>query len=245
MFEASHLQHQLVSGYIQIVSDGYSLPAFWSHPEVGGPFPGLVLLHDYWGLTPHIRAQVRRFAEQGYYVIAPDLFDGLVADTVPQAQALVQHIGETMRPRVTAALRALKTHHRCNGKIGLVGWGIGGRLALQTAVLRDDLRALVTFYGQPDSTLAELRLLNCPFLAIFAEQDADIPPEAVERLRQMLGEVGAAHEVIAYPEAERGFFDDSRPDFHAAAAQDAWNRTMDFLNQHLDVPQATEQGPVY
>ena len=52
MFEASHLQYNIVSGYIQIVSDGHYLPAYWSHPEVGGPFPGLVMLHDQWGMTP-------------------------------------------------------------------------------------------------------------------------------------------------------------------------------------------------
>ena len=85
MFEASHLQYNIVSGYIQIVSDGHHLPAFWAHPEMGGPFPGLVMLHDRWGLTAHIRAQARRFAEQGYYVIAPDLFKRQTAHTDQQA----------------------------------------------------------------------------------------------------------------------------------------------------------------
>ena len=116
MFEASHLQHNIVSGFIQIVSDGHQLPAFWAHPELGGPFPGLVMLHDRWGMTPHIRAQARRFAEQGYYVIAPDLFNRRTASTLPQADALLAQVGEAALPHVITALNALKTHHKCDGK---------------------------------------------------------------------------------------------------------------------------------
>jgi carboxymethylenebutenolidase len=129
MFEASHLQHNIVSGYIQIVSDGHYLPAFWAHPDLGGPFPGLVLIHDYWGMTPHIRTQARRFAELGYYVIAPDLFDRQVATSLTQAHALVEQVGETALSHVTTALHALETHLKCNGKIGVIGWGLGGQLA--------------------------------------------------------------------------------------------------------------------
>ena len=126
MFEASHLQYSIVSGFIQIVSDGHHLPAFWAHPELGGPFPGLVMLHDHWGLTSHIRTQARRFAEQGYYVIAPDLFNRQMATSPEEAQALIDQVGEVALSHVKAAISALLTHHRCNSKIGLIGWGMGG-----------------------------------------------------------------------------------------------------------------------
>jgi len=236
MFEARRLQHHIVSGYIQIVSDGHYLPAFWSHPDLGGPFPGLVLLHEYWGLTPHVRSQARRFAEMGYYVIAPDLFNGQTADTEIQAQALMNQVGETMVSHSAAALHALKSHNRCNSKIGLVGWGMGAQVALRTALVRDDLRALVLFYGLPEQVMmAELRMMACPMLAFFAAQDPDIPSEMVAKLRETVQQVNNDNEVVVYPDVSRGFFDDSRPSFHPVAASDAWNRALEFLNTRLEV----------
>jgi len=244
MFEASHLQHNIVSGYIQIVSGGHTLPAFWSHPDEGGTFPGLVMLHDGWGLTPSIRSQARRFAEQGYYVVAPDLFNRQVAESPVQTQALIAQAGEVALAQVNVALRALRTHHKCNAKIGLIGWGWGGQLALQAAVFHDDLRALVVFYRLPDDLPpAELRLVSGPLLAIFGAQDPASPPEAVERLRQALAGAGIAGQVIAYPDAGHDFFDDSRPAFVPGAAHDAWKNVLKFLNEHLEVPPRAAPGP--
>jgi carboxymethylenebutenolidase len=237
MFEASHLQYSIVSGYIQIVSDGHYLPAFWSHPELGGPFPGLVMLHDQWGLTPHVRSQARRFAEQGYYVIAPDLFNRQIAMSPEQAQVLIDQVGEAALSHVKAAVHALLTHHKCNGKIGLIGWGIGGKLALQTATYREDLCAVVMFYSLPDEvTPAELRILDEPVLAIFGEQDPGSPAEKIDRWREILAASALGHEIVVYPAARRDFFDDSRATFNADAAEDAWKRALAFFDQHLDMP---------
>jgi carboxymethylenebutenolidase len=237
MFEASHVQYNIVSGYIQIVSNGQYLPAFWSHPELGGPFPGLVLLHDHWGLTAHIRSEARRFAQEGYYVIAPDLFNRQVATSLAQAQLLVEQVGAAALSYAEAALQVLKTHHNCNGKIGLIGWGLGAQLALRAAVTRDDLRALVIFYevaGDVEPDL--LRALHCPLLAIFAGQDPASPAATVDRLRGTLDESEQAHEVVVYPGVGRDFFDDSCASFDAEAATNAWQRALEFLNAHLDVP---------
>jgi carboxymethylenebutenolidase len=236
MFEASRLQHSIVSGYIQIVSSGHHLPAFWAHPDLGGPFPGLVILHDYWGLTAHIRSQARRFAEMGYYVIAPDLFNRQTFAAPADAQALIDQIGEAAQAHVTAALNALITHNRCNAKVAVVGWGLGGEFALRTALVRDDLRAVVTFYGLPDDFKpAEWLMLECPVLVLLGGQDSAIPPAVVENLRQTLARSGVPHELVVYPDAGRGFFDDSRPTFHSEAAVDAWHRALDLLNRQLDV----------
>jgi carboxymethylenebutenolidase len=236
MFESDHVQHNIVSGYIQIVSNGHYLPAFWSHPELGGPFPGLVLLHDQWGLTAHVRSEASRLAQEGYYVIAPDLFNRQVATSPAEAQALVDRVGAAAQAHVAAALHVLRTHHNCNGKVGLIGWGLGAQLALRTAVAREDLRALVIFYELagdvgPDALLT----LHCPLLAIFAGQDPASPAWTVNWLRQVLDGSGTAHEVIVYPGVGHDFFDDTRASFDAEAAADAWRRALGFLNAHLDV----------
>ncbi len=245
MFEASHLQYSIVSGFIQIVSDGHHLPAFWAHPELGGPFPGLVMLHDHWGLTSHIRTQARRFAEQGYYVIAPDLFNRQTATSPEEAQALIDQVGEVALSHVKAAISALLTHHRCNSKIGLIGWGMGGELVLRTAVYREDLSGIVLFYSLPDEvSSAELRMLDEPVLAIFGEADPGCPAEKIEWLRQLLAGSAMSHEIVVYPEAGRDFFDDSRVTFNADAAEDAWKRALAFLDQHLDVPPRRSEHPM-
>jgi carboxymethylenebutenolidase len=237
MFEASHLQYSIVSGYIQIVSDGHQLPAFWAHPELGGPFPGLVMLHDHWGVTAHLRTQARRFAEQGYYVIVPDLFKRQIATTPEQARTLIDQLGEAALAHVRAAIHALLTHHKCNSKIGLVGWGMGGKLALQTATYRDDLSGVVTFSSLPEGvSAAELRMLDEAVLAIFGEKDAACPPERVEQMQRILSGSKLPHEVVIYPGADRDFFDDSRPAFNLDAAENAWKRALAFLDDHLDVP---------
>jgi carboxymethylenebutenolidase len=141
---------------------------------------------------------------------------------------------------VAAALHVLKTHHNCNGKVGLIGWGLGGQLALRTAATHEDLRALVTFYALASDVGPDA--LRCPLLAIFAGQDPASPAEAIDRLRQVLDESGMAHEVVAYPGVGRDFFDDSRASFDEEAAADAWRRALAFLNVHLDVsPQETDE----
>jgi carboxymethylenebutenolidase len=245
MFEASHLQYSIVSGFIQIVSAGHYLPAFWAHPEIGGPFPGLVMLHDQWGLTPHIRIQARRFAEQGYYVITPDLFNRQIAQSPEQARALIDQLGVAALSHVTATINALLTHHRTNGKLGLIGWGLGGQLALKTAVYREDLQGVVTFYDLPDEVMpAELRMLNEPLLAIFGELDPASPAAKIERLRETLAGSEMKHEIVVYPAVGQDFFDDSRETFNADAALDAWNRALSFFDEHLEVPPRVSTKPI-
>ncbi|MBN1562297.1 MAG: dienelactone hydrolase family protein [Anaerolineae bacterium] len=250
MFEAHHLQHNITSGYIRIISSGYQLPAFWAHPELGGPFPGLVILHDQWGLTRHVRTQARRFAEQGYYVIAPDLFSEQTANSEQTAKILIHQLGEAALSHVTTALNALHTHHKCNSTIGAIGWGMGGYLALRAAVYQEILRAVVTFYCLPKEaiTLAELRMISDPMLAIFGAEDELCPLAEINALRTTLDSIHVDHEVIVYEAVGREFFNDSREGFHAETAECAWNKALAFLNLHLtddtaDPPDSGEFRP--
>jgi carboxymethylenebutenolidase len=243
MFEASHLQYNIVSGNISIVSDGHQLPAFWAHPELGGPFPGLVLLHDAWGVTAHIRAQARRFAEQGYYVIAPDLFNRQGFDSVAEAQERMAHMGGVAHAYLVAALNALRTHHKCNGTMGIIGWGISGELALRAAILRDDLGAVVTFYAVPqDVTPAELRMMTTPLLVIIGGADPGTPRDQVQALGDVLASVSTEHGVVIFEGSGRDFFNDARAEFNPEAAEGAWTRALGFLNSHLQESDSAESA---
>jgi carboxymethylenebutenolidase len=234
MYETRRVQHQITSGFINIVADSHYLPAFWAHPELGGPFPGLVLIHEWWGLTAHFRTQVRRFAELGFYVIAPDLFDGQTANTVEQASILRQQLGEAGLPRVSAALRALETHHRCNGQMGIVGWQLGGELAFHAAIHRTDLKAVVAFYARPDDYLVMLPADETPILALYGENDPTVNPEMIEKVREALAKSPGQGQVIVYPGATTGFFNEELPTYDPQAAADAWHTMLDFLYDHLE-----------
>ncbi len=234
MFETRRVQHRTTSGFISIVADSHYLPAFWAHPDIGGPFPGLVLIHEWWGLTAHMRTQVRRFAEQGFYVIAPDLFDGRIARTADEGLALQQQLGEAGPPRVSAALRALETHNRFNGKIGVVGWQMGGELAYHAAMHRTDLHAVVVFYAKPDDYLTMMIADETPILAFYGDPDTTATPEMIERVRDLLARSPGKGQMIVYPGASTGFFNDELPTYHPQAAADAWQKMLDFLSEHLE-----------
>jgi carboxymethylenebutenolidase len=235
MLRNNLVQRRITSGFINVVADEHYIPAFWAHPEIGGTFPGLVLIHEWWGMTSHMRTQVRRFAELGFYVIAPDLFNGRTASNADEALALQQELGEAGPPLISAAIRALETHHRVNGKIGMVGWHLGGQLALHAAMHRTDLRAVATFYARPDDYLTIMPADETPLLMFYGERDETCPPEMLDKVRTALQKSPGKGEVVVYPGATTGFFNDDLPTYNQEAAHDAWEKLLDFLTEKLDI----------
>ncbi len=237
MYETRLIQHQITSGFINVVADDHYLPAFWAHPAIGGVFPGLVLIHGWWGLTSHIRTQVRRFAELGFYVIAPDLFDGQVTATDAQGLIFQQQLGEAGPAKVNAAIGALETHNRVNGKMGVVGWQMGGELAYHAAFHRTDLKAAIVFEGKPDEYLTLMPANETPVLAFYGGHEPTVLPKVIEQVRKALAKSPGKGEVVVYPDASSGFFDDEMPTYQAEAAADAWGKLLDFLCDHMDIDQ--------
>lgn len=237
MPEAHHLQHRITSGYIQIVADQKYMPAFWAHPIVGGPFPGLVLLHDDRGLSAHTRDLVMRFAQTGYYVVAPDLFEGQHPMTDAEANALEKQYLPTGAEKVAASLGALESHHKCNKKMALIGWDYGGTLAYDVAFTRPDVMATVSFYGDPVPYLGRFSEAKHPIMAIFGEAD-EIWQEHERKLRTELIRTALPHEVIVYSDAQHNFYNDGLSNYDADAASDAWVQTLAFLETHQGKPPA-------
>ena len=95
VYEPSHVEYGITNGHIQVVAeDGSSIPAYWAHPVMGRLFPAVALVHDWWGITPTIRRMAHLFAQSGYYVIVPDLFEGHIATTPQEAMELVMSLDD-------------------------------------------------------------------------------------------------------------------------------------------------------
>lgn len=229
------IEYPVNSGFIQIVAAGHMLPAFWAHPDTGGTYPGIALLHDHWGLTAQTRHTVHRLAQAGYYVIAPSLFDGQQAETPAHAAQLADHLGEAGPPYAAAAIGALQTHNHCNGDVAVLGFGMGGTLAYHMAAHRDDIKAVITLNGQSARYKLLLATDDTPLLEFFGGQ-AGILDEAALAQRQQQAAAQPDRTIIIYPQVGRHFTDETQPDYDATAADDAWKKFMNFLGRTLDRP---------
>jgi carboxymethylenebutenolidase len=245
MPDSHHLQHHISSGFIRVVTDVQTyVPAFWAHPVHGGPFPGLVLLHDDWGLQAVARATAHRLAESGYYVIVPDLFEGNRADAQIQADALEARYKPSAPPKVNAGLEALRTHPRCNRKIALVGWDLGADIGLRLALEHDDIMAAVLMSGDPGPFLGQLDQLQCPVMAILGGLDP--LSRHAEPFRAELAATDARHQVVQYPNAHHAFYNHVSPEYNPDISELAFETLLQFLEEHQGKPPApTRAKPGY
>jgi carboxymethylenebutenolidase len=238
-YNPDHVEYEVTSGHIQIaLEDGTTLPAYWSHPIIGGKFPGIALIHDWWGITSVIRHMTTLFAQVGHYVIVPDLFEGKVATTHAEALALLDTLGSAGYKRVDMALTALETHRYCNGDVAAVGIGMGGSLAFEAAIVRPNLEAAVSFGGFPQRYLGHFKRARAPILAFYGSHDAFISTALIEKLRAELAAltVQPPHEVVILEGAGHDLFNEDLPEQQKAYGREAWQRTLDFMDEVLQGP---------
>ena len=242
VYEPSHVEYGITNGHIQIVDgSGASIPAYWAHPNIGRLFPAVALLHDWWGITPTIRRMAHLFAQSGYYVIVPDLFEGRVATSPEEAMELVRRLGDKGYPRIDAALSALEHHHNTNSDVAAVGVGMGGSLAFEAAIVRKDLEAAVSFYGFPQRYFGRFARATTPILALYGDHEPHITPETIARLRAELAQSDQklSHEVRVLPNTARDFFMDDANAANQESSRQAFNVTFAFLEKYLKGPSRT------
>lgn len=205
-------------------------------PAGKGPWPGLIVIQEWWGLDAQTISIADRFAGVGYLAFAPDLYHGDVArlgdgDT---AMRLVQTYGPGAPADLEAVYDGLAGHPDCTGKVGSVGFCFGGRMSLELGIRRP-VAALCTFYGGGmQQTFDRLGSLACPVLGLFGDKDVSIPAGTIQEFDQRLGEVGVQHEVVVYPDSGHAFFRDTDPAvYKVEASRDAWGRVTRFFTQHL------------
>jgi len=221
------------------VSDSTVMQAHIARPAGEAPRPGLIVLQEAFGVNRHIRDVARRFAEQGYCAIAPELFHrtappgfegdyGDFPSVMPHVNAVVE---KTAEPDLRAAFDWLQAQPLVRrDEISCLGFCMGGRLAfLANAVL--PLRAAVSYYGGGIAAqfLDRAPALRAPILFFWGEKDKHIPPEQRRQITDALKQHGKTFVNVEFSDADHGFFCDQRASYHAAAARQSWALTLEFL----------------
>ncbi len=201
-------------------------------PAGKGPFPAIVVIHEWWGLNDWVKEQASKLADQGYVALAVDLYRGKVADTPDLAHELMRGLAEDRAARdLRAAVTFLGAQSNVKkDRIGSIGWCMGGGYSLQAALLEPDLAATVINYGHLATEPENLKKINAPILGIFGGQDRGIPVDDVRKFEAALKQLGKKVEIVVYPDAGHAFENpDNKAGYRADDAADAWQRTVKFL----------------
>lgn len=216
-------------------SGGGTTPGYLAMPEAEQA-PSVIVLQEWWGLVPHIKGVADRFAEAGFVALAPDLYHGAQTKSPDAAGKLMMTLDiERAERDLRGAVKYLRGHERvAGGAVGTVGFCMGGVLSLFAAASNPQVRACVIFYGIHPKVNPPLENLQAPVLGLYAERDSHVPPAAVHDLEEKLKALGKSAEMHIYKGVDHAFFNDERPEvYDAAAAEDAWRRTVDFFRKHL------------
>ena len=205
-------------------------------PEGKGPFPALVVIHEWWGLNDWVKEEAAKLADQGYVALAIDLYRGKVAATPDDAHQIMRGVPEDRANRdLLAATTFLASQKNVDDKrIGSIGWCMGGGYSLNLAVADPNLKAAVINYGHLASDDATLKKIDAAILGIFGGQDKGIPPADVKKFESQLKAMGKTADIHIFPDAGHAFENpNNKAGYRADDAAEAWKLTVAFLAKYL------------
>ena len=205
-------------------------------PAGKGPFPALIVIHEWWGLNDWVKDQASKLSDQGYVTLAVDLYRGKVATTPDMAHEIMRGVPEDRAKRdLHAAFQFLAAQSNVRkDRIGSIGWCMGGGYSLDVALQEPTLAATVINYGHLATDVEALKKINAPILGLFGAQDHGITPDDVKKFGATLDQLGKKVDVNIYPDAGHGFENPNNKDgYRATDAEDAWQLTVDFLGSTL------------
>lgn len=217
--------------------DGQKISGYLARPKKArGKLPGLIVIHEWWGLNDNVREEARRLAAEGYVTLAVDLYGGKTATEVKAAMGLSKGLTDNPGSAEDNLRQAYRYLSKTVGapRIGTIGWCLGGRWSLRTAILLPkDVDATVIYYGAVNVPEAELATLQMPILGLFGSKDPVIPLATVQAFEETMKRLGKDVDVHVYEGAQHAFANPSGTSYQAAAAEDGWRRTTAFLKSHL------------
>jgi carboxymethylenebutenolidase len=231
--------------------------AYIAAPEDGEKHPGLILIHEVWGLNEHIKDVANRLAEEGYNVLAPDLISqtginekidkSIMKDIMnPEKRDEAQKkLRAAMAPiqspefakitidKMKACVDYLLANEKISDKVAVLGFCFGGTYSYALATSDKRIKAVVPFYGHAPEPLDKIKDISCPILAFYGEKDKALVDRLPE-LEKKMQEYHKNFEYHVYPNTGHAFFNNTNPTtYNKEAAEDSWKRTLDFLNKYL------------
>jgi carboxymethylenebutenolidase len=205
-------------------------------PQGKGPFPALVVIHEWWGLNDWVKEEASKLADQGYVALAIDLYRGKVAATPEEAHEIMRGVPDDRANRdLLAATTYLGSQASVDPKrIGSIGWCMGGGYSLNLAVADPKLKVAVINYGHLASDDTTLKKINADILGIFGGQDKGIPPADVRKFESQMKTLGKTADIHIFPDAGHAFENpNNKMGYRADDAAQAWKLTTDFLAKYL------------
>ena len=196
--------------------------------------PGVLVIQEWWGLVGHIKNVCDRFAAEGFAALAPDMYHGQTASEPDGAGKLFMALNIGQAEKDLRGAATYLTQHSSTAKLGVVGFCMGGQLALFAGTLNPSVGAVVNFYGIHPNVKPDYTRLSGPVLGLFAEKDGFVTPQVAKDTDAAIRKAGKQSEIHVYPDVDHGFFNDERPDVHnRTAADDAWRRTLAHFRRNL------------
>lgn len=234
----------VVADWQQVETDGSTMRMHVSIPEGSGPFPGLLVIQHQGGIDEFMQLMTRRLAEAGYVAAAPDLYHrdgpGCTDDPVTRRSRLSdRRIINDINATVGFLSRQSTVH---DGRFGVIGFCMGGRLAYLMAAVNPDLKAAVAYYpgnmfrawGRDlPSPFERMADVYCPLQGHFGADDKNPSPEDMEKLDIELNKFHKAHEFYSYADAGHAFMDTTKESYRGRAADASWPRTLQFFGRYL------------
>jgi carboxymethylenebutenolidase len=205
-------------------------------PQGKGPFPAIVVIHEYWGLNDWVKEQASKLADQGYVALAIDLYRGKVATTPDEAHEIMRGVPQDRADRdLLAATAFLRSQKNVDPKrVGSIGWCMGGGYSLDLALEDPKLKVVVINYGHLATEDASLKKISAAVLGIFGGQDRGIQVADVNKFEAQLKALGKTVEIHIFPDAGHGFENpNNKAAYRAEDAGQTWTLTVDFLAKYL------------
>jgi carboxymethylenebutenolidase len=232
-------------------SDGAAINSYLVRPREPGSYPGIIVIHEAWGVIEHIRDIARRFANLGYIVLAPDLYTRVGAPETDDPMSVVlsrmMSLPDSQLVRdLDKAAELLAAQPGMTGKTGCIGFCMGGRTTLLYVCSSNRLSAAIDCWGgaitadagaatqqRPTPIVDLVPRLSCPLYVVCGEEDANPSPAQIEVLRERLQQAGKTFTIDMYKNAGHAFFADYRPSYREKAAFELWPKMASFFETHL------------
>ncbi|HEU5098878.1 MAG TPA: dienelactone hydrolase family protein [Roseiflexaceae bacterium] len=225
--------------------NGPEISAYVARPIGPGPHPAVIMIHEFWGLRPDIVGKAAALAEQGYVVIAPDVFRGASTGWVPRA---IYQVVTTPEQQVNDDLNAVFEWLVAQpdvqpDRIAIMGFCFGGGTSLRYSLSNSRLAATAVFYGSTITDPNRLKALPGPLLGIFGGADVSIPVADVRAMQAALDQAGVPNQISIYDGQQHGFVKSIEEINQGGPQQQAWNELLAFLDQNLKSRPASSFSP--